>query len=98
MKNLIRFFSLILLMWCLIGFPILMGITSCQPHSNNISRYDKYKTVAKYKKGDIVYLKPDSIKVVVSGQCSCSKIEYNVYYFDKNKHKVILSVDEELIY
>lgn len=44
----------------LITILILFSLTSCNNNSNNIQEPSKFKA------GDIVYLKPDSTKVVVS--------------------------------
>ena len=72
--------------------------SSCKKTPNN--RYEQYKieAPAKYKKGDIVYLKPDSLKVVIFNQCPCSKTEYDVYWFDKNQEKRTMKVDDALIF
>ena len=52
----------------------------------------------RFKKGDVVYLKPDSLKVVIRGMCPCEKHKYTILYHDKDLHEVIKDVEEELIF
>jgi len=52
----------------------------------------------KYKKGDIVYLKPDSLEVVIVDKCPCEKRKYTILYRDKDLHEVKREVEEELIF
>jgi hypothetical protein len=76
--------------------------TSCKKSNNNRYERDRYnrkvEVAPKYQKGDIVYLKPDSLKVVIFDQCPCSKTEYDVYWFDKNSEKHTMKVDDALIF
>lgn len=58
----------------------------------------KSEITMKYKKGDVIFLKPDSLKVVVEGYCPCSKNKYDVYYFDKEDHRVDMTVETEMIF
>ena len=82
------------------GIIILsISIGSCK-NSNDDFNHKKVKIPDRYKKGQIVYLKPDSVKVVVVSRstCGCDNRAYSVYYFNKEQDKVNLTVDEELIY
>ena len=74
-------------------------IISCRQHTSG--HYDssrKQELPDKYKKGDIVYLKPDSLEVVIIGKCPCEKRKYTILYRDKDLHEVKREVEEELIF
>ena len=70
-------------------------ITSCAQDHNGHKRPDPPD---KYKKGDIVYLKPDSLEVVIVDKCPCEKRKYTILYRDKDLHEVKREVEEELIF
>ena len=105
----IRFIStLVLLTWCLIGFPLLMA--SCISDNDNghqQSRKSKVVLTFKYNVGDVVYLKPDSVRAVIeelnihgNKLCGCHDgPTYGLYYFNKNGDKITeQAFKEELIY
>lgn len=79
-----------------------ISLNSCKKaHGVEDRSKAKHKTEVismKYKKGDVIYLKPDSLKVVVNGYCPCSKNKYDVYYFDAEDHKIDLTVEVEMIF
>ena len=85
------------LLICLFIF-IGLNISCKHQTSTRYNRVYKKEQINKFKRGDVVYLKPDSIKVVIKSICTCSNKSYNVYYFDNNKHKVNMIIDEDLIY
>jgi len=79
---------------------VALMIVSCRQHPRggvNTSHY-KQELPPKFKKGDVVYLKPDSLKVVIRGMCPCEKHKYTILYHDKDLHEVIKDVEEELIF
>ena len=98
----IRFIAtLLLLSWCLVGFPLLMA--SCV--SNHSTEYEKPRktevVTLRFKIGDIVYLKPDSVRAVIENvnHCGCGKHSYQLYYFNKNGDKITEGeFKDELIY
>ena len=98
----IRFIStLLLLMWCLIGFPLLM--TSCTDSDSGHQKSRKSEVVftLRYKVGDIVYLKPDSVRGVIEelNHCGCGKHTYQLYYLNKYGDKITENdFKDELIY
>jgi hypothetical protein len=74
-------------------------IVSCRQHpSGHYNSSRKQELPDKYKKGDIVYLKPDSLEVVIIAKCPCEKRKYTVSYNDKDRHEVKREVEEELIF
>lgn len=63
----------------------------------SIRKSEKIEEIKRFKKGDIVYLKPDSIKVVIENVSNCN-CGYDVYWFDKQNHKQWMNVDDILIF
>jgi hypothetical protein len=63
-------------------------------------RRTKTETFEKYHKGDVVYLKPDSIKAVIlrREKCGCNEVNYLVNYFDSRQDIHQISVQETSIY
>jgi len=64
-------------------------ITSCV--SNHDTNYQKKSEIPlRYKVGDIVYLKPDSVRAVIEdlNKCTCGAYSYKLYYFNKNGEKI----------
>ncbi len=69
---------------------ITLALYGCECENN------KPKVVPKYKQGDVVWLKPDSTRAVVSEAMSSDY--YNVHYYD-NKHEAqSINVPEYGIY
>ena len=75
--------------------PIIIG--SCKSNDDQYRRRP-VEPRSRFIKGDVVYLKPDSLKAVVRAICPCEKQSYTVYYFKPDGNKIQMDVDEELIY
>jgi hypothetical protein len=86
--------SIIIIMFFLVIAVAKSGVSSYEKSQ----RHQKIEYVPKFKEGDIVYLKPDSLKVVIEGFCPCSKNKYDVYYFDTNKQKIKFTTTDKMIF
>ena len=103
----IRFIAtLILLLWCFVGFPLAMA--GCKARTDSRRTETEVILTYKHKIGDIVYLKPDSVRAVIEGLTDTNENllinrgdvypVYELYYFMKDGTKVTEKFREELIY
>ena len=89
-----------------ISFVILLftvvSFMSCSrsPNPSHPVPKRKIEAIARYKPGDVVYLKPDSIKAVIvrKNKCGCDVTEYLVDYYDKTQDHHTITVQETSIY
>jgi hypothetical protein len=89
----------------IITLLLLVALISCKPSVNTYNQRSgshKETPVAKFKAGQTVYLKPDSIKstVVEVHDCGCrtNRFAYEVRYFNNYGDAKELYVEEYLIY
>ena len=91
-----KYFGILVLLMIII-FTVIMISCRQQPDRHRKST-SAQELPPRFKKGDVVYLKPDSLKVVIRGMCPCEKRKYTILYHDKDLHEVIKDVEEELIF
>ena len=79
----------------LIIFVFLLTSCSCTTRENT-GRKENTGIQPRFKVGDVVYLKPDSIKAVIEevNKCGCLgkrpvEYEYRLYYYSRNGEKHI---------
>ncbi len=107
MKTIKTIATVLLLSWCIIGFPLAMvSCTSDRDTRHTETKKSKPELVFKHNVGDVVYLKPDSVKAVIEElntrrrACNCNDgPTYRLYWFNKNGDKQVeYEFKEELIY
>lgn len=81
---------------------MVVSFISCsrEPNNGRSTPKRKIEAIARYKPGDVVYLKPDSIKAVIvrKNKCGCDVTEYLVDYYDKAQDHHTITVQETSIY
>jgi hypothetical protein len=85
----------------LITILIAFSLVSCTQWDKEEKDYaKKYDAQFKYKEGDVIYLKPDSVMGVITDKTAWSKdrIEYRVRYSTKTGKVEYLDIHEPSIF